>query len=61
MKRQPSPLISIVMPSYQQVAFVEEAVRSVLDQEDVAAFVLERDDAERRADRRNGHRPHRTP
>jgi len=28
------------MPSYQQVAFVEEAVRSVLDQEDVAVELL---------------------
>jgi len=28
-------MVSIVMPSYQQVAFLEEAVRSVLDQEGV--------------------------
>ena len=32
--------ISIVMPSYQQAAFLEEAVRSVLDQEGVAVELL---------------------
>src|SRR5512139_1842580 len=30
-----SPLISIVMPCFEQVTFLEEAVRSVLDQEGV--------------------------
>lgn len=35
-----SPLISIVMPSYQQAAFLEEAVRSVLDQADVEVELL---------------------
>jgi glycosyltransferase involved in cell wall biosynthesis len=34
------PLISIVMPSYQQVAFLEEAVRSVLDQQRVNVELL---------------------
>lgn len=34
------PLISMVMPSYQQAAFLEEAVRSVLDQEGVAVELL---------------------
>lgn len=34
------PQISIVMPSYQQVAFLEEAVRSVLDQEGVEVELL---------------------
>jgi len=34
------PLISIVMPSFQQAAFLEEAVRSVLDQEKVAVELL---------------------
>ncbi|NJC88105.1 MAG: glycosyltransferase [Desulfuromonas sp.] len=35
-----SPDISIVMPCYQQAAFLEEAVRSVLDQEGVAVELL---------------------
>lgn len=35
-----SPQISIVMPSYQQVAFLEEAVRSVLDQDGVEVELL---------------------
>lgn len=35
-----SPRISIVMPSFQQVAFLEEAVRSVLDQEGVAVELV---------------------
>ncbi len=35
-----SPLVSIIMPCYQQVAFLEEAVRSVLDQEDVDLELL---------------------
>lgn len=35
-----SPRISIVMPSYQQAAFLEEAVRSVLDQEGVDAELV---------------------
>ncbi len=35
-----SPLISIVMPCYQQVTFLEEAVRSVLDQKGVEAELL---------------------
>ena len=35
-----SPLISIVMPSFQQVAYLEEAVRSVLDQERVEVELL---------------------
>jgi len=34
------PLISIVMPCYQQAAFVEEAVRSVLDQREVEVELL---------------------
>lgn len=34
------PLISIIMPSYQQAAFLEEAVRSVLDQEGAAVELL---------------------
>lgn len=34
------PQISIVMPCYQQVAFLEEAVRSVLDQEGVDLELL---------------------
>lgn len=33
-------MISIVMPSYQQVAYLEEAVRSVLDQQGVEAELL---------------------
>jgi glycosyltransferase involved in cell wall biosynthesis len=36
----PTPQISIIMPCYQQVQFVEEAVRSVLDQTDVDAELL---------------------
>jgi glycosyltransferase involved in cell wall biosynthesis len=35
-----SPLISIVMPCYQQAAFLEEAVRSVLDQHGVSVELL---------------------
>jgi hypothetical protein len=35
-----SPNISIVMPCYQQVAYLEEAVRSVLDQEGVDVELL---------------------
>ena len=35
-----SPQISIVMPSYQQVAYLEEAARSVLDQEGVDVELL---------------------
>lgn len=35
-----SPRISIVMPSFQQAAFLEEAVRSVLDQEGVEVELL---------------------
>ena len=35
-----SPEISIVMPCYQQVRFVEEAVRSVLEQEGVDLELL---------------------
>src|SRR6266542_3699578 len=35
-----SELISIVMPCFQQAAFVEEAVRSVLDQEEVDVELL---------------------
>ncbi len=38
MKRAPS--LSIVMPSYQQGSFLEEAVRSVLDQEGVEVELL---------------------
>lgn len=34
------PQFSIVMPSYQQAAFLEEAVRSVLDQQDVEVELL---------------------
>jgi glycosyltransferase involved in cell wall biosynthesis len=34
------PLISIIMPCYQQVNFLEEAVRSVLDQENVDLELL---------------------
>ena len=34
------PLVSIVMPSYQQVTFLEEAVRSVLDQREVDVELL---------------------
>lgn len=34
------PLISIVMPSFQQAAYLEEAVRSVLDQEGVDVELL---------------------
>lgn len=38
-----SPLISIIMPSFQQAGFLEEAVRSVLDQEgaDVELLVMD--------------------
>jgi glycosyltransferase involved in cell wall biosynthesis len=35
-----SPTISIVMPCFQQRAFLEEAVRSVLDQQEVAAELI---------------------
>ncbi|RPI38382.1 MAG: glycosyltransferase [Nitrospiraceae bacterium] len=35
-----SPLISIVMPCYQQAAFLEEAVRSVLEQKGVDVELL---------------------
>ena len=35
-----SPLVSIVMPSFQQAAFLEEAVRSVLDQQAVNVELL---------------------
>ena len=35
-----SPQISIIMPSYQQAVYLEEAVRSVLDQEDVNVELL---------------------
>ncbi|MFO7766096.1 MAG: glycosyltransferase family 2 protein [Pelovirga sp.] len=35
-----APRVSMVMPSYQQRDFIEEAVRSVLDQEDVAVELL---------------------
>lgn len=35
-----TPRVSIVMPSFQQCDFIEEAVRSVLDQEDVAVELL---------------------
>lgn len=35
-----SPVISIVMPCFQQVDYLEEAVRSVLDQEDVDLELL---------------------
>jgi len=35
-----TPMISIVMPSYQQAAYVEEAVRSVLDQDGVDVELL---------------------
>jgi hypothetical protein len=35
-----SPLVSIVMPCYQQAAFLEEAVRSVLDQKGVDVELL---------------------
>jgi glycosyltransferase involved in cell wall biosynthesis len=35
-----SPQISIVMPSYQQAAFIEEAVRSVLSQREVAVELI---------------------
>lgn len=38
MKDQPD--VSLVMPCYQQAAFLEEAVRSVLDQEGVEAELL---------------------
>jgi len=36
----PQPLFSIIMPSYNQVQFLEEAVRSVLDQQGVALELL---------------------
>jgi len=36
----PPPLISIIMPSFQQVTFLEEAVRSVLDQQGVEVELL---------------------
>jgi glycosyltransferase involved in cell wall biosynthesis len=35
-----SPTISIIMPCYQQMAYLEEAVRSVLDQRDVAVELI---------------------
>ncbi len=35
-----APQVSIVMPCYQQVAFLEEAVKSVLDQHDVRVELL---------------------
>lgn len=35
-----NPLVSIAMPCYQQAAFLEEAVRSVLDQEGVEVELL---------------------
>jgi len=35
-----APLVSIVMPCYQQAAFLEEAVRSVLDQQGVDVELL---------------------
>jgi glycosyltransferase involved in cell wall biosynthesis len=35
-----SPTYSIVMPSYQQAAYLEEAVRSVLDQQGVSVELL---------------------
>lgn len=35
-----SPLISIIMPCYQQAAYLEEAVRSVLDQKRVEVELL---------------------
>jgi glycosyltransferase involved in cell wall biosynthesis len=35
-----APSVSVVMPCYQQAAFVEEAVRSVLEQDEVAAELL---------------------
>ena len=35
-----SPQISIVMPSFQQAAYLEEAVRSVLDQRDVSVELI---------------------
>lgn len=38
-----SPLISIVMPCYQQAAFLEEAVRSVLDQQGVDVELIAMD------------------
>lgn len=34
------PIISVVMPSYQQVSFLEEAVRSVLNQQGVTVELL---------------------
>ena len=37
------PLVSIAMPSFQQAAFLEEAVRSVLDQEGVDVELLAMD------------------
>jgi len=36
----PAPQISVVMPSYQQVQFVEEAARSVLDQEGIEVELI---------------------
>jgi len=35
-----TPMISVIMPSYQQAAYVEEAVRSVLDQKEVEVELL---------------------
>lgn len=35
-----APLVSVVMPSYQQVRFLEEAARSVLDQAGVAVELI---------------------